>query len=53
MVGTEALDNNDTELVCLNGGVCKQIGSTFMCTCVLGYSGDSCQQGELMFHGKV
>ena len=53
VIGTEPLDNNDTELVCLNGGVCKQVGSTFMCICMLGYSGDSCQQGKLLFIGQV
>ena len=50
VIDTEPLGNNYTELVCLNAGVCKQVGSTFMCACVLGYGGDNCQQGELLFH---
>ena len=43
---TDQLATSDTEIVCYNRGVCKQVGSRFMCACVLGYSGDSCQQGR-------
>ena len=39
-------DCNDTDVeVCTNGGVCRKLGSSYICECPDGYTGLSCQSG--------
>ena len=47
---TDERASSDTDIVCYNGGVCKQVESRFMCACILGYSGDMCQQGKVFYY---
>ena len=31
--------------VCENGGICKKLGSSYICECTNGYSGVNCETG--------
>ena len=34
--------------VCQNGGLCKKLGVSYICECMNGFSGSSCQTGMLI-----
>ena len=34
---------------CMNGGTCKDLVNGFECTCVPGYDGEFCKNGQIVF----
>ena len=44
---TEDAAGNPCTLTCSNGGACQNDTGTAVCNCVNGYTGSSCENGEL------
>ena len=40
-------DDNPCTLTCSNGGACQNDTGTAVCNCVNGYTGSSCENGDL------
>ena len=37
-----------TSTTCLNGGTCQDTPDSYVCNCVDGYTGQQCEDGELL-----